>query len=60
MRRSTALMVTVSDDDDPGVTLSASTLTVAEGATGTYTVKLSVIPTADVTVECDQPVVMCA
>ena len=44
------VMVTVSDDDDPGVTLSASTLTVAEGATGTYTVKLSVIPTADVTV----------
>ena len=44
------VMVTVSDDDDPGVTLSASTLTVAEGATGTYTVELSVIPTADVTV----------
>ena len=42
--------VTVSDDDDPGVTLSSSTLTVTEGATGEYTVKLSVIPTADVTV----------
>ena len=44
------VMVTVNDNDDPGVTLSSSTLTVAEGDTDTYTVKLSVIPTADVTV----------
>ena len=44
------LEVTVTDDDDPGVTLSASSLTVAEGATNTYTVELSVVPTGDVTV----------
>ena len=42
--------VTVSDDEEPGMTLSSSTLTVTEGATREYTVKLSVIPTGDVTV----------
>ena len=42
--------VTVTDDEEPGVTLSSSSLTVAEGSTGTYTVELSVIPTGDVTV----------
>ena len=43
-------MVTVTDDEEPGVTLSPSSLTVTEGLMNTYTVELSVIPTADVTV----------
>ena len=42
--------VTITDDEEPGVTVLPSSLTVAEGATGTYTVKLSVVPTGDVTV----------
>ena len=44
------LAVTITDDEEPGVTLSSSTLTVGEGATGEYTVELSVVPTGDVTV----------
>ena len=43
--------VTVTDDDTAGVTVSESTLTVAEGATGTYTVKLKTQPTSDVVIE---------
>ena len=42
--------VTVNDDDTPGLTLSPSTLTVDEGATGTYTARLATQPTANVTV----------
>ena len=42
--------VTVQDDDTRGVTVSAATLTVNEGSTGTYTVKLDSQPTASVTV----------
>ena len=42
--------VTITDDDTRGVTLSAATLTVNEGSTGTYTVKLDSQPTASVTV----------
>ena len=41
--------VTVTDDD-AGVTVSTTTLTVAEGATGTYTVKLNTQPTSDVVI----------
>ncbi len=46
------VVVTVDDDDDPGVTLSATTLTVDEGdATGgMYTVVLATQPSHDVTV----------
>ncbi len=46
------VVVTVSDDDDPGVTLNATTLTVTEGdsAGGSYTVVLDTQPDADVTV----------
>ena len=42
--------VTVTDDDTAGVTVSASDLTVAEGETGTYTVKLDTEPGGSVTV----------
>ena len=42
--------VTITDDDTRGVTLSAATLTVNEGSTGAYTVKLDSEPTAPVTV----------
>ena len=45
------LAVTVTDDEIPGVTLTPTTLTVAEGGTADYTVKLSFQPTADVTVD---------
>ena len=42
--------VTIADDDTRGVTVSATTLDVNEGSTGTYTVKLDSQPTASVTV----------
>ena len=42
--------VTIVDDDTAGVTVSASDLTVAEGETGTYTVKLDTEPGGSVTV----------
>ena len=45
-----SLDVTVTDDETPGITATPSTLTVAEGGTADYTVELSVVPTADVTV----------
>ena len=47
---SESLAVTVDDDDDDGLTLSASELTVAEGVSGTYTVKLDTLPSGSVTV----------
>ncbi len=47
---SESLAVTVDDDDDDGLTLSASELTVAEGGSGTYTVKLDTLPSGSVTV----------
>ena len=43
--------VTVADDDEPGVTVSESALTVAEGGSGTYTVKLATAPPVGDTVE---------
>ena len=42
--------VTVTDDDTRGLVFSTNSLTVAEGNTGTYTVKLNSWPTAQVTV----------
>ena len=42
--------IEVTDDDTRGLTFSAASLTVAEGGTGTYTVKLGSQPTAEVTV----------
>ena len=48
--------ITIIDNDDRGVTASTSTLTVAEGRTGTYTVVLNTQPTGDVTVRAAEPV----
>ena len=43
--------VTVNDDDTPGVTLSPSSLTIAEGGSGAYTIVLDTEPSANVTIE---------
>ncbi len=43
--------VTAVDDDVAGLKVSPTSLTVAEGATATYTVRLNVAPTAAVTVQ---------
>ncbi len=45
-----SVTVTVDDDDTRGVTVSPTSLTVAEGSTGTYMVVLNTQPTGDVTV----------
>ena len=45
-----ALAVSVSDDDVRGISLSPESLTLTEGATGTYTVVLDSEPTGTVTV----------
>ncbi len=42
--------IALEDDDEPGVNVSPGTLTVAEGATGTYEVWLGTRPASDVTV----------
>ena len=42
--------VTVTDNDDPGISLSTSSLKVREGASKTYRVRLDAEPVADVTV----------
>ena len=44
------LVVTVTDDETAGLVLDPATVTVAEGASGSYTVKLASEPTAEVTV----------
>ena len=46
----TATTVTINDDDERGVQVSPTTLTVPEGGDGTYTVVLTSEPTGDVTV----------
>ncbi len=45
-----SVTVTVDDDDTHGVTVSPTSLTIAEGSTGTYTVVLNTRPTGAVTV----------
>ena len=45
-----SLAVTVTDDEAAAITLTPSTLTVDEGSTADYTVKLAVQPTANVTI----------
>ncbi len=45
-----AVAVTVSDDETAGVTVSETTLTVAEGGSGAYTVVLDAQPAADVVI----------
>ena len=47
--------VSVADNDTRGVTLSESPLTIDEGGTGTYTVKLDTEPTGIVTVTIHDP-----
>ena len=42
--------VTVTDDDTPGVTVTPMSLTVGEGGTGRYTVRLTTLPTGNVMV----------
>ena len=42
--------MSITDDDGPGVLITPTTLTVPEGRSRTYTVKLTSQPTADVTV----------
>ncbi len=45
-----SVLVTVTDDDIPGVSLSKSSVTVNEGSTGSYTVRLNTEPGDSVTV----------
>ena len=52
------LRVAVTDDDSPGIRPSVSVLDINEGnaaATGTFTVRLDTLPSADVTVTLTQP-----
>ena len=46
----TTATVTITDDDTAGVTVSESALSIDEGGSGSYTVKLDTEPTDDVTV----------
>ncbi len=46
-----SVVVTVTEDDTPGVTVSVTELEVAEGASGTYTIKLNAEPSDTVTVK---------
>ena len=49
------LPVTVTDDDDAGVSVSEASLTIVEGSSGMYTIVLDSQPTADVTVTINDP-----
>ena len=49
------LVVTIADDDERGIALRPATLTVAEGARGSYTVTLTSEPTGTVTVDVSPP-----
>ena len=49
------LTVVITDDDTAGITVSQTTLTVAEGGSGEYTIVLDTQPTADVTVTIVDP-----
>ena len=51
----TPATVTITDDDTRGVSVSRSTLPVAEGGSGTYTVKLTSEPTGTVTMTPSAP-----
>ena len=54
--RADTVTVTVEDDDTQGITLSKTELTVVEGQTGEYTVKLDTQPTDEVTIAINPPV----
>ena len=47
--------VTITENDEPGVTISPQALTVLEGMSGTYTVALSTQPSASVTIDVEVP-----
>ena len=47
--------VSITDDDGAGVSVSESSLTIAEGSSGTYTIVLNSQPTADVAVAINDP-----
>ena len=47
--------VSITDDDGAGVSVSESSLTIAEGSSGTYTIVLDSQPTADVAVAINDP-----
>ena len=47
---SEAVTVTIADDDVPGVTVTEASLSITEGGSGTYQVKLDTQPSADVTI----------
>ena len=49
------VLVTVTENDAPGVTVSPASLTITEGASDTYTVVLTTPPTADVMVTLSVP-----
>ncbi|MBF2755853.1 MAG: hypothetical protein ISN29_11445, partial [Gammaproteobacteria bacterium AqS3] len=53
--RTGSLTVSVDDNDEIALILSATTLDVTEGGTSTFTVKLDSVPTAGVTVTLAQP-----
>ncbi|MBF2755287.1 MAG: hypothetical protein ISN29_08535, partial [Gammaproteobacteria bacterium AqS3] len=50
-----SIEVTVNDNDVPGLTVSATSLTIREGTSGSFTVKLQTQPSGDVTVTITQP-----
>ena len=52
---SVSLTVTVTDNDTRGVTVSRTSLTISEGGSGMYTVKLNTQPSGDVTVTVNDP-----
>ena len=51
----TDVEVTITEDDTPGVSVSLTALTIKEGDSQSYTVRLDTEPTADVTVEIQAP-----
>ena len=51
----TQATVSITDDDGAGVSVSESSLTIAEGSSGTYTIVLDSQPTAAVTVTINDP-----
>ena len=50
-----SVAVIVTDNDVPGVTVTPTSLTIAEGGSGTYTVTLNTLPAGDVTVAIVDP-----
>ena len=50
-----SLTVTVTDNDTRGVTVTPTSLTISEGGSGMYTVKLNTQPSGDVTVTVNDP-----